>query len=335
MRISVVIDNYNYQDYVARAIDSALAQTHPDMEVIVVDDGSRDGSVDVIRRYADRVLLIDKPNGGQGSAYNAGFARTTGDLVVFLDADDWLYPQAAAEIVALWRPGVSKVQFRLDMVDKAGTALGRQVPRDMHDQQALALLCAFGTYGSPPGSGNAFHTSYLRQVLPMDEAAWRIGADSVPILLAPMYGAVVSASQTLGAYRLHQPLDNGALFFGNSSSGLADEHDRVNACKRMVEAGLRRKGLPHDATTGTGALGGAHPGAVPALWRPGDGAALGRQRRGTHPASHCARCGAGRRCHAAAPRADAGLGAGGAVAAAATGAPRGAPASATGRRADH
>ena len=121
MRVSIVIDNYNYEAYVARAVDSALAQTHSDVEVVVVDDGSRDGSMGVIRGYADRVTVIDKPNGGQGSAYNAGYARTTGDMVVFLDADDWLYPQAAAEIAALWRPGVSKVQFRLDMVDKAGT----------------------------------------------------------------------------------------------------------------------------------------------------------------------------------------------------------------------
>lgn len=246
MRVSIVIDNYNYQAYVARAIESALTQTHPDVEVVVVDDGSRDGSIDVIRRYADRVQVIDKANGGQGSAYNAGFARTTGDLVMFLDADDWLYPQAAAEVVALWRPGVTKVQFRLDMVDKAGNALGRQVPRDMHDKSALALLCAFGAYGSPPGSGNVFHSSYLRQVLPMDEAAWRIGADSVPILLAPMFGALVSADQALGAYRLHQPINNGALFFGNSSSGLINEYDRINACKRMVEAELRRHALPHD-----------------------------------------------------------------------------------------
>jgi hypothetical protein len=246
MRVSIVIDNYNYEAYVARAIDSALEQTHPDVEVIVVDDGSRDASMEVIRRYSDRVRVIDKPNGGQGSAYNAGYARATGDVVIFLDADDWLYPQAAAQIVAVWRQGVSKVQYRLDMVDKAGKLLGRQVPREMHDKNALELLSAFGTYGSPPGSGNAFHTSYLRQVMPMDEKAWRIGADSVPILLAPAYGEVVSVMAPLGAYRLHRPMNNGALFFGNSSSGLADEHDRINACKRMVEAELLRKGLPHD-----------------------------------------------------------------------------------------
>lgn len=250
MRVSIVIDNYNYESYVAQTIESALAQTHPDVEVVVVDDGSRDRSMEVIRRYADRVIVIDKPNGGQGSAYNAGYARATGDLIIFLDADDWLYPEAAAEIVALWRTGVSKVQFRLDMVDKIGASLGRQVPRVMHDKTALELVISFGAYGSPPGSGNAFHRSYLNQVLPMDERAWRIGADSVPILLAPVYGAVMSAPRALGAYRLHRPLNDGALFFGNSSSALVDEQERVLACKRMVELGLKRAGLPHSSPLG-------------------------------------------------------------------------------------
>lgn len=244
MRVSIVIDNYNYEAYVAQAIESALAQTWPDVEVIVVDDGSPDGSVDVIRRYEGRVTLVAKPNGGQGSAYNAGFALATGELVFFLDADDWLYPQAVEQVVALWRPAVSKVQFRLDMVDRDGRPVGRQLPREMHDTQAGAVLRAFGTYGSPPGSGNAFAAAYLRRVLPLDAAAWRIGADSVPVLLAPLHGEVVSAPHALGAYRLHKPLDDGALFFGNSSANLVAEHERMRACKRLVEGELQRLGQP-------------------------------------------------------------------------------------------
>lgn len=242
MRVSIVIDNYNYEAYVAQAIESALAQDWPDLEVIVVDDGSPDGSVAVIRRYEGRVQVIAKPNEGQGSAYNAGFARATGDLVFFLDADDWLYPQAVREVAARWRPGVSKVQFRLDMVDRDGRPVGRQLPRDMHDTDAAAVLRAFGTYGSPPGSGNAYDAAYLRRVLPMDAPAWRIGADSVPVLLAPLHGEVVSVPQALGAYRLHKPLDDGALFFGNSSASLVAEHERMLACKRLVEGELARLG---------------------------------------------------------------------------------------------
>ncbi len=240
MRVSIVIDNYNYAAFVAKAIESSLAQTHPDVEVIVVDDGSTDGSVDVIKRFADRIKLIVKPNGGQGSAYNEGFAQSSGEVVIFLDADDWLYPEAAAGIVAAWHSGVSKVQFPLLMVDREGRSLGRQVPHHMHDHEALALLREFGTYGSPPGSGNAYGASFLRQVLPMNEAQWRLAADSVPILLAPAYGELVTLPQAMGAYRLHRPADDGTLLMNNAPTGLWSEYQRADSTKRFVEESLSR-----------------------------------------------------------------------------------------------
>lgn len=75
-RLSIVIDNYRYEQFVARTIESALAQTVADrVEVIVIDDGSPDDSMAVINRYADRVQVIAKPNGGQASAYNLGLRQ--------------------------------------------------------------------------------------------------------------------------------------------------------------------------------------------------------------------------------------------------------------------
>lgn len=246
MRVSIVIDNYNYEAYVAQTIDSALAQSHGDVEIIVVDDGSPDRSMDVIKRYAGRVAaIIDKPNGGQATAYNAGFARCTGDLVMFLDADDWLYPDAVRDIVAAWRPGVSKVQFRLDMCDAQGAPLGRRLPRDMHDHEAPALMREFGTYGSPPGSGNVYHRSFLERVLPMDPVPWRIGADTIPILLAPAYGAIASVTHSLGGYRVHKPASDKSLLFNNSPTGLLSEFERLMAAKRVVTEGLQQVGIAH------------------------------------------------------------------------------------------
>ena len=66
MRVSVVINNYNYAQFVGRAVDSALEQTHPDIEVIVVDDGSQDDSLRVLQSYQPGITLIAQPNGGQG-----------------------------------------------------------------------------------------------------------------------------------------------------------------------------------------------------------------------------------------------------------------------------
>lgn len=244
MLVSIVINNYNYADFIAQAIESALVQTHPDVEVIVVDDGSRDHSMEVIHRYSDAVRVVAQANGGQGSAYNAGFQNSRGKLVLFLDADDWLYPEAAAELAAAWSAGVSKLQFRLDMVGRLGQPLGRQLPRDLHEGRiAHDLMRDFGTYGSPPGSGNAYDVDFLRQVLPLDPLRWRIGADSVPILLAPAFGGVVSVHRSLGAYRIHRDPDDGGLLYNNTVRGLAAECARIEAAKRMVLEGLDRAGV--------------------------------------------------------------------------------------------
>lgn len=245
-RLSIVIDSRNHAPFVARAIDSALEQTVSDLvEVIVVDDGSTDDSMAVIAPYADRVTLLAKTAGGQASVYNAGFARARGTLVLFLEADDWLYPEAVAEILAAWVPGVSKVQFPLDLVDVAGDPRHRQVPRTMQDgAEAEQLMRGWGAYGSPPGSGNAYHREFLRQVMPLDEAIWRNAADSVPVLLAPAFGRVVSLPQALGVYRVHRPRADASLVFNNDDSSMLAEYRRIMAGKQAVAQALDQLGQP-------------------------------------------------------------------------------------------
>src|SRR5688572_3590972 len=96
--VSIVINNYNYGRFLAASIDSALGQTYPRTETIVVDDGSTDDSREVIQRYAGRVRAILKANGGQASAVNTGFAACQGEVVIFLDSDDMLLPDIAAAV---------------------------------------------------------------------------------------------------------------------------------------------------------------------------------------------------------------------------------------------
>ena len=105
--VSIVIVNFNYAGFLATAIDSALAQTYPVHEVIVVDDCSTDDSVAVIRSYADRVRpVLRKRNGGMSAAVNSGYALTSGAIVMIVDADDFLYPDAVATVVDAWQDGV-------------------------------------------------------------------------------------------------------------------------------------------------------------------------------------------------------------------------------------
>ena len=114
--VSIVVTNYNYGRYLRAAIDSALAQTYVLIEVIAVDDGSTDGSREIIESFADRIVPVIKANGGHGSALNAGFDASRGEIVMFLDADDELLPEAAAQVVRAWRPGVAKAQFLLRQI---------------------------------------------------------------------------------------------------------------------------------------------------------------------------------------------------------------------------
>ena len=87
---SIVIPCFNYGDYLAEAIDSALAQTHRPIEVIVVNDGSTDHSETVAKAYGDRIRYVHQANAGVPAARNAGIRLAGGDYVVFLDADDTL-----------------------------------------------------------------------------------------------------------------------------------------------------------------------------------------------------------------------------------------------------
>src|SRR5712692_1029705 len=95
IRASIIINNCNYGQFLKAAIDSALSQTYLHKEVIVVDDGSTDNSREIIAgSYGSRIVPVLKENGGQASAFNAGFAVSRGEVVFFLDSDDMLLPRS-------------------------------------------------------------------------------------------------------------------------------------------------------------------------------------------------------------------------------------------------
>src|ERR1700741_4763647 len=89
--ISVLIDTYNHERFIEQAVTSVLEQDVGDTEreIIVVDDGSSDRTPELVRRFEPRLRLIRKANGGQASAFNAGIPECSGEIVAFLDGDDW------------------------------------------------------------------------------------------------------------------------------------------------------------------------------------------------------------------------------------------------------
>ncbi len=201
--VSIVIPNYNYERFVGEAIESALAQTHAPVEVIVVDDGSTDGSRAVIERWADRATVLLQANAGQNAACASGFARTRFPIVVFLDSDDVLLPEAAATIAAHWRPGLAKLQFKLETIDGAGLRTGFRWPKypsAMAPDEVLNELLTTGAYPSPPTSGNAYARHLLEAATPF---AGHMFVDSVVNTIAPLYGEVRTLDEVLALYRVH------------------------------------------------------------------------------------------------------------------------------------
>lgn len=202
--VSIVINNYNYAQFVGEAIQSALEQTHSNTEVIVVDDGSTDASRAVIESFGSRIKALFKPNGGQGSAINAGFAMSSGEIVFFLDADDLLFKDAAQRVVEAWQPGLSKVQAPLEVMDAKGQATGELFPaRPLSEGDLLKQVLRFGGYTSPPTSGNAWSREFLLRALPLDEAIWKTALDTALSCIAPLFGPVKTLHKPFGYYRLH------------------------------------------------------------------------------------------------------------------------------------
>ncbi|GEM_PF-631362 len=206
--VSIIIDNYNYGRLIQDAIESALNQTYPNIEVIVVDDGSTDNSREIISRYASTgfVKAVLKENGGQASAMNAGFEISRGDLVMFLDSDDVLKPQAIEAAVKAWHPGVSKIQWRLEGVDGNLSPIGMVFPplnAHLLNGNVQQIAKRWFYFGSTPQSGNMYSRNLLEVAMPLPEEEWRVCADYPLYAAAIFYGEIISLPDVLGLYRLH------------------------------------------------------------------------------------------------------------------------------------
>lgn len=206
--VSVVITNHNYQRFVGAAIDSALAQGEG-VEVVVVDDGSTDASSQILAGYQGRVELLLQDNGGQGSAFNAGFAAARGELIVLLDADDVLLDGAVARIreAAAAEPDAVMFQHPMRVIDGDGRWRGATLPeagRTLPEGDLRTrLLSGPDDIAWQPASGLAFRAEALRRVLPIPADAFRICADVFLMNTVALYGTVAAIDTPGAGYRDH------------------------------------------------------------------------------------------------------------------------------------
>lgn len=206
LRASIIVNNYNYGQFVGEAIESALAQTYPHTEVIVVDDGSTDDSRAVLTRFEDRVVTVLKPNGGQASALNLSVPMARGDVVYLLDSDDVLEPHAVERSIGLFEdPSVVKAHWPMRLIDRHGNFSGVTRPNRLEtgNLRERAVKIGPANHQSPPASGNAWARSLLAELFPVHEQDFRNDVDSYLMAMAPLFGAVAAVPEPLSRYRVH------------------------------------------------------------------------------------------------------------------------------------
>ncbi|NEP10115.1 MAG: glycosyltransferase family 2 protein [Symploca sp. SIO2C1] len=219
--VSVVICNYNYGKFLPQTINSALNQSYPYTEVIVVDDGSTDNSREIIASYEDSIIPVFKTNGGEASAFNAGFAASRGDIICFLDADDIFLPDKVTEVVkSLGNYSTQRWCFhRLKQVESKGQIsfpknsnnLAHRNNRDDTIKREYDLRPHI-TSGKtrkkiPPlpqsTSGLCFTRSLLKQILPMPTAKGISLNESYLTWTAFGLSRGLILEKELGIYRVH------------------------------------------------------------------------------------------------------------------------------------
>jgi glycosyltransferase involved in cell wall biosynthesis len=203
--VSIVINNYNYAQYLGEAISSALEQEEPALEVIVVDDGSTDSSHEVIESFGSRIQAIFQRNGGQAAAFNTGIRAAKGDWIWLLDADDSLKPDAVRKASTLTAPGIARIAMGMEQIDAEGTPIGTKAPNGgrAFEGSLRDVLLLQGGLPSIPTSGNLFSREALLAILPVPESSFRICADAYLFVMTGKFGRMKLDTSIVANYRIH------------------------------------------------------------------------------------------------------------------------------------
>jgi len=209
MKISVLISNFNYSKYICEAIQSALSQSRPPDEIIVIDDGSSDGSVELIEaefKENSKVRLICQENKGQLSTFNTGFQETSGDLIFFLDADD-IYREQYIERAVEFHMRHPDCDFLHCGMEKFGDLSEFDLAYPKNQDYGFSVIEALrsGHFRGGPTSSLSIRRSVLEAFLPLDlEVDWITRADDCLIYGSGVVGAhKFFLSEPLVRYRVH------------------------------------------------------------------------------------------------------------------------------------
>lgn len=197
--VTIVTPVYNQAEFLAETIESVLGQTYPNIEYIVVDDGSTDDSLKVAQRYVDRVRVISQENAGQAAALNVGWRMARGQILAYLSSDDRLLPGAVAAMVRMLdaAPECSVAYCDFWLIDAKGQRMQAVRTEEFSEYRLrVHLVCQ-------PGPGAFFRREVFDQT-----GGWDAQLRQVPDyefwLRASRYGSFRRVPYALAEYRIHE-----------------------------------------------------------------------------------------------------------------------------------
>lgn len=204
--VTALINSYNYARYLPFAINSVINQTYPNIEIILVDDGSTDFTPALAAQYGHRVRWVRTENGGQGHAFNVGIPLARGELIMLLDADDCWMPEKVERMVAMAarHPRAALLYHRFQNIDPHGKEVGppQPVPLISGDYRRTYLNSG-GTWWSPITSVLVLRTAHIQKAIPIPTYAVREGADTIIADYCVVTSEVASEPDALTLRLLH------------------------------------------------------------------------------------------------------------------------------------
>jgi glycosyltransferase involved in cell wall biosynthesis len=229
--VSVVIPAYNYASYLDEAIESVLNQDYPNVELIVLDDGSTDDTREVLEKYTGRFYWETQENMGQADTLNKGWRMSEGEILGRLSADDILLPNAVSTTVGYLsaNPDAILAYCDYELIDEDSSVLRRVVaPEISYRDMVVTLLC-------PPGPGAFFRREAYLAAGPWNKEL-NLTLDYEYWLRLGLQGRFLKIPETLAGFRVHEESQT----FAVASEAKSEEYARI------ISDYYRRRDVPAD-----------------------------------------------------------------------------------------
>ncbi len=197
--VAVVIPAFNHARYIAEAVDSVLAQDYPNIDLVVIDDGSTDDTPRVLERFGARLRWFSRENRGQSATLNEGWSKTRGEILLYLGDDDILRPGAITTAVSAMQahPSVTGVYGDYLIIDDESRTVRRVFVPDVD------VRCMVRDFAPPPGAGAFVRRSVWEQVGGWDESLRQV-PDRDFFQKVLLHGPMLRLNEPLAAFRVHE-----------------------------------------------------------------------------------------------------------------------------------